>query len=130
MPGSVRTPLEPEWRAICSAGDEAFDLGSQTLFVDDSVFGEHERPVVVDEHEGRATVGAESAPQVARLVVELGEVAGAGLVDEADEVSARGQPGDADEGDLVTEIRFDLRDRRAFCSTRRSPWGPEPEHQV
>lgn len=60
----------------------------------------------------------------------MGKAVGAGFFYEGDEIASWGEAGDADEGDLITETCFDLCDRRAFCSTRRSPRRPEPEDEV
>ncbi len=47
----------------------------------------------------------------------MSESAGAGFVDELEQVVARGLTADSYEGDLVTELCFDLCDRRALGST-------------
>ena len=60
----------------------------------------------------------------------MGEASGTGLVDEGGELAARGESGYADKRDFVAERCFDLCDRRALCSTRRSPRRPEPQHKI
>jgi hypothetical protein len=102
------------------------DLLEQLLV--DGTRDEFGRTVGVHDHERRLVRDLEPVEHVARIVTDLRERQ-AVTVDEVLEVVVGAGPCDADEVDLVCELRCDLLDRGGFTVADASSGRPEPERR-
>ncbi len=89
-----------------------------------------DRTAVIDERERRLAGHAVVGPYGAVAVDGMFEPADAECVDKVDDFRVVCPPGNADDGDTVTECLLNLCDRRGFASTLWSPGCPEPQHRV
>ena len=89
-----------------------------------------ERAVVVDVDVGALARDPKAGPQLLRLVGDVLNSTSAGGIDEVLESSRVSETGDTDDGDLISELFLYRCDRRGFCTSKRSPGGPIPEHHI
>ena len=89
-----------------------------------------EGAVIVDVDVGALTGNAETGPQLLRCIVDVWDRTGSGALDELWESSGISETGNADDGDLISELFLYLCDRRGFSPSKRSPGGPVPKDHI
>ena len=89
-----------------------------------------EGAVIVDVDVGALTGNAETGPQLLCRVVDVWDRTGSGALDELWESSGISETGNADDGDLISELFLYLCDRRGFSASKRSPGGPVPKDHI
>ena len=89
-----------------------------------------EGAVIVDVDVGALTGNAETCPQLLRCIVDMWDRTGSGALDELWEPRRISETGNADDGDLISELFLYLCDRRGFSASKRSPGGPVPKDHI
>ena len=101
------------------------DVGSQV-----AVAGLLEGAVVVDVDVCPLSGDAKARPQLLSLVADVLDRGGAGALDELCKPRRISEPGDTDDGDLISKLFLYLCDRRGFSASKWSPGCPVPEDHI